>query len=48
MLVLTQTSLINKILDTVKISDCNTQVSPTEITPLVTDVNGPHRKERCN
>ena len=44
MLVLNQTGLINNILETVRISDCNTQGSPTKVTPLRTNHNRPHRK----
>ena len=46
MLVLTQTGLINKILEKVGMSDCNTRGSPNKVTPLRTNANGTHRKEQ--
>ena len=48
MLVLTKNEIINKILETVIIPDCNTWGYPTKITPLGTDTNGTHRKEQWN
>ena len=48
MLVLTQTGIINKILETFGMSDCNTEGYPTKVTPLGIDANGPHWKERWN
>ena len=47
-LVLTQNILINNILETVVISDCNTRGSPTNFTPLGTDSNVPNFKEQWN
>ena len=44
MLVLNRTGLINNILETVRISDCNTQGSPTKVTPFRTNHNRPHCK----
>ena len=40
--------LVDKALDTVVISDCNTSEYPTKVTPLGTDANGYHCKERWN
>ena len=48
MLVLTQTGLINNILEKIRMSDCNTQGSPKNVTPLKPIANGPHHKERWN
>ena len=48
MLVLNQTGLMNKILETVGISYFNTQGYPTKVTSLGTDTNGPHIKEQWN
>ena len=48
MLVLNQTGLINKILETVGTSDCNTRGFPTKVTPFGNDANIPHHKERWN
>ena len=47
-LVLTQTGLINKILETVGMYDCNNRVPPTKVTPLGTNINRTHRKEWWN
>ena len=48
MLVLNQTGLINNILEIVGMYDCNTRGSPTKVTPLRTNANGPHRKDQWN
>ena len=48
MLALTQTGLINNILETVGISYFNTRGYPTKVTSLGTDTNGPHIKEQWN
>ena len=48
MLVVNQNRLINNILETFRMSECNTQGSPTKYIPLRTDAYRPHRKERYN
>ena len=48
MLVLNQTGLIKNILEIVGMYDCNTRGSPTKVTPLRTDANGPHSKDQWN
>ena len=48
MLILTLTLIIKKILETSGMYDCNTQISPTKVTPLRTDANRPHHKEQWN
>ena len=42
---LTQTGLIDKILLTTGMTDCNTKGSPSTASPLATDASGPRRKE---
>ena len=48
MLVLNQNGLIRNIFETVGMSDCNTQKLPTKVTPLGTNANRTHLKERWN
>ena len=45
---LTQVGLIDKILATVGMTDCNTRGSPTTVSPLGTDAKGAHRKDHWN
>jgi hypothetical protein len=44
MTTLTQVGLIDKILEAIGMSDCNTRASPSTATPLSTDANGFCRK----
>jgi hypothetical protein len=48
MLTLTQGGLIDKVLSTVGMTDCNSRGSPSTITPVGTDARGAHRKESWN
>ena len=48
MLRLTQTGIIEKILKSTGMPDCNTRGSPSISSPLRTDATGAHRKDSCN